>query len=98
MSIRCLLWDFGDTLCDELSLWRKSEEWMTIYRCFGESDGLSERWSQGDIGLAEVVVEVGTRFNMDPQDLHSHLRRSDVFIPTPIRFPSFNRSRYPKRS
>jgi hypothetical protein len=21
MHVQCLLWDFGDTLCDELSLW-----------------------------------------------------------------------------
>lgn len=36
--IECLLWDFGNTLCDELSLWRGSPDWMAVYHSFLSHD------------------------------------------------------------
>jgi hypothetical protein len=36
MAVQCLLWDCGDTLFDELSLWRVSPQWLDVYRSFDE--------------------------------------------------------------
>jgi hypothetical protein len=53
--VRCLLWDFGNTLCDELSPWRVSPEWMEVYRSFDEADGIGAAWS-----LA-ISISMGSR-------------------------------------
>ncbi len=36
--VQCLLWDFGDPLCDERFIWRNGPEWMDVYETF--DDGL----------------------------------------------------------
>ena len=59
--VQCLLWDFGNTLCDELSLWRVSPEWMEVYRSFDDEDGIGAAWSLGDLDTHEVVAKLAQR-------------------------------------
>ena len=33
-SVECLLWDFGDTLCDERFIWSSGPAWMAVYESF----------------------------------------------------------------
>ncbi len=58
MGVRCLLWDFGDTLCDELSLWRVSPEWMEVYRSF--DDGIGAASSLGDVDTRGFAVPLNS--------------------------------------
>ena len=37
--IRCLLWDFGDTLCDERFIWSRGPAWIEVYATFDEGLG-----------------------------------------------------------
>ena len=57
--VQCLLWDFGDTLCDELSLWRVSPEWMKVYRSF--DDGLGAACNLGELDTRGFVAELAKR-------------------------------------
>ena len=43
MSIDCLLWDFGNTLCHETFIWSSGPEWKTLYRSFDE--GIGRAWN-----------------------------------------------------
>ncbi len=96
MSVRCLLWDFGDTLFEELSLWRGSEDWMAIYRSFSEAGGLGERWSRGDIDDEQAIAEIATRFNMNPDSVRAHLNRTDLFVPHAFTLGFFQRNVLPQ--
>jgi FMN phosphatase YigB (HAD superfamily) len=77
--VRCLLWDFGDTLVDELSLWRTSPDWMEVYRSFGEEGGLGAAWCLGEIDLSEMVTELAQRTSLAEADVQSHLHNVDLF-------------------
>ena len=77
--IRCLLWDFGDTLCDELSLWRVSPEWMEVYRSFDDEDGIGAAWSLGALDAHEVVAKLAERMTLTEAEIRAHLSRTDLF-------------------
>jgi hypothetical protein len=77
MRVQCLLWDFGDTLCDELSLWRASSEWMDVYRSF--DDGLGAAWSLGDLDTRGFVAELARRMSLTEPEILAHLMRTDLF-------------------
>ena len=79
MTVRCLLWDFGDTLCDELSLWRASDAWMEVYRSFDEADGIGNAWSLGELDLDGFVAELTTRLPLGADEIRAHLARADLF-------------------
>lgn len=77
MHVQCLLWDFGNTLCDELSLWRVSPEWMEVYRSF--DDGLGAAWSLGELDTPGFVAELAKRMPLTEAEILAHLNRSDLF-------------------
>ena len=79
MTIRCLLWDFGDTLCDELSLWRVSPEWMEVYHSFDDEDGIGAAWSLGNLDTREVLAKLAERMTLTEAEVHAHLLRTDLF-------------------
>jgi hypothetical protein len=56
--IKCLLWDFGDTLRDELSLWKSSPEWMDTYHSFGDEAGLGMAWNLGELDANQFAVRI----------------------------------------
>ena len=64
MQVRCLLWDFGDTLVDELSLWRVSSEWMDVYRSFDDKDGIGAAWNLGELYTHEVAAKLADRMTL----------------------------------
>ena len=87
MRVECLLWDFGDTLCDELSLWRASPEWMEVYRSF--DDGLGAAWSLGDLDTRGFVAELAKRMPLTDVEILAHLKRTDLFEFFPFTYAFF---------
>lgn len=94
MRVECLLWDFGDTLCDELSLWRASPEWMEVYRSF--DDGLGAAWSRGDIDTRDFVAELAKRMPLTEVKILAHLRRTDLFEFFPFTYAFFRDRHLPQ--
>jgi FMN phosphatase YigB (HAD superfamily) len=76
VRVESLLWDFGDTLCDELSLWRATPEWMEVYRSF--DDGLGAAWSLGDLDTRGFVAELAKRMPLTEAEILAHLNRTDL--------------------
>ena len=87
MHVRCLLWDFGDTLCHELSLWRVSPEWMEVYRSF--DDGLGAAWSRGDLDTRGFVAELAKRMPLTEVEILGHVTRTDLFKFSPFTYSFF---------
>jgi len=87
MRVECLLWDFGGTLCDELSLWRASPEWMEVYRSF--DDGLGAAWSLGDLDTRGFVAELAKRMSLTDVEILAHLKRTDLFEFFPFTYAFF---------
>jgi hypothetical protein len=96
MHIQCLLWDFGDTLCDELSLWRVSPEWMDVYRSFDDEDGIGAAWSLGELDTQEVVAKLAERMTLTEAEIHAHLSRTDLFEFFPFTFAFFRARHLPQ--
>ena len=94
MTIRCLLWDFGNTLCDELSLWRVSPEWMEVHRSF--DDGIGAAWSLGDLDTHEVVAKLAERMTLTEAEIHAHLSRTDLFKFFPFTYAFFRARHLPQ--
>jgi len=91
--VQCLLGDFGDTLCDERSLWRVSAEWMDVYRSFDDDDRIGAAWSLGDLGTDEVVARLARRMTKSEAEIRAHLFRTDLFRFFPFTF-AFFQARY----
>ncbi len=96
MTIRCLLWDFGDTLCNELSLWRVSPEWMEVYRSFDDEDGIGAAWSLGDLDTHQVVAKLADRMTLSEAEIHAHLSRTDLFEFFPFTYAFFRARHLPQ--
>ena len=96
MHVQCLLWDFGDTLCDELSLWRVSPEWMEVYRSFDDEDGIGAAWSLGDLDTHEVVAKLAERMALTEAEIHAHLSRTDHFEFFPFTYAFFRARHLPQ--
>jgi hypothetical protein len=94
MQIECLLWDFGNTLCDELSLWRATPEWMEVYRSF--DDGLGAAWSRGDLDTSGFVAELARRMPLTEVEILSHLRRTELFEFFPFTYAFFRDRHLPQ--
>ena len=76
MTLRCVLWDFGDTLVDERWMRRApvgvpqwSEIWPSVV-----SGELAERWNIGAATLADVVDAVVGRLPMTRAEVLEHVR------------------------
>ena len=94
MPVECLLWDFGDTLCDELSLWRDSPEWMEVYRSF--EDGLAASWSLGDLDTDAFVAELAKRMPLSEVEILAHLRQAERFKFFPFTYAFFRERHLPQ--
>jgi len=94
--IECLLWDFGDTLCDELSLWRSSPEWMGVYHSFFTADGIGAAWSLGELDAAEVAVILGQRMSLSEAEILEHFSRVDLFDFFPFTYGFFRARHLPQ--
>jgi hypothetical protein len=94
--VQCLLWDFGDTLCDELSLWRASPEWMEVYHSFDDEDGIGAAWSLGNLDTHQVVAELARRMTLTETAIHAHLSRTDLFEFFPFTYAFFRARHLPQ--
>ena len=94
MRVQCLLWDFGDTLCDELSLWRVSPEWMEVYRSF--DDGLGAACNLGELDTRGFVAELAKRMPLTEVEIHAHLRRTELFEFFPFTYAFFRDRHLPQ--
>ncbi len=94
--IKCLLWDFGDTLCDELSLWRDSPLWMDVYRSFDEDDGIGAAWSLGELETHEVAAKLARRMPLSEAQILEHLSRTDLFQFFPFTYAFFRAHHLPQ--
>ena len=94
MHVQSLLWDFGDTLCDELSIWRVSPEWMDVYRSF--DDGLGAAWSLGDLDTRGFVAELAKRMPLTEVEILAHLKRTDLFEFFPFTYAFFRDRHLPQ--
>ena len=94
MRVRCLLWDFGDTLCNELSLWRATPEWMEVYRSF--DDGIGAAWSLGDLDTRGFVAELAKRMSLTEVEILAHLNRTDLFEFFPFTYTFFRERHLPQ--
>lgn len=70
--IQCLLWDFGDTLCDERFIWSSGPEWMDAYETFA-GDGVGAAWSLGEIDTREFAAELSKRMELDAESIVAHM-------------------------
>ena len=96
MPIQSLLWDFGDTLCNELSLWQVSPAWMAIYRSFDDADGIGAAWNRGDLDTPEVVAGLAKRMSLTEIEIHEHLARTDLFEFFPFTYAFFRARHLPQ--
>lgn len=96
MRVRCLLWDFGDTLCNELSLWRISPEWMEVYRSFDEPGGIGAAWNLGELDTDEVAARLAPRMTPSESEIRAHLSRSDLFEFFPFTYAFFRARHLPQ--
>lgn len=96
MRVRCLLWDFGNTLCDELSLWRGSPEWMEVYRSFDDEDGIGAAWSLGEVSAHEVAARLSERMTLTETEIRQHLSRTDLFAFFPFTYAFFRARHLPQ--
>jgi phosphoglycolate phosphatase-like HAD superfamily hydrolase len=94
MRVQCLLWDFGNTLCDELSLWRVSPEWMEVYRSF--DDGLGAAWSLGDLDTPGFVAALAGHMTLTEAEILAHLKRSELFEFFPFTYSFFRQRHLPQ--
>ncbi len=94
--VQCLLWDFGDTLCDELSLWRHGPEWMEVYRSFDDRDGIGAAWSLGDLDTRQVVAKLAERMTLSEAEIQAHLSRTDLFEFFPFTYAFFRDRHLPQ--
>jgi len=70
--IKCLLWDFGDTLCDERFIWGSGPEWMEVYETF-DDDGLGAQWCLGEITTRDFSEALGARMNRAPESIAARM-------------------------
>lgn len=94
VRVECLLWDFGDTLCDELSLWRSTPEWMEVYESF--EDGLGADWSLGRLDTRGFVAELAKRMPLTEPEILAHLNRTDLFEFFPFTYAFFREHHLPQ--
>lgn len=72
MKIKCLLWDFGNTLCDEQFIWSSGPQWEAAYRLRDED--LAEAWNTGCIGDLEFAHGLTPHIAMSPREILAHMR------------------------
>jgi FMN phosphatase YigB (HAD superfamily) len=87
MTIRVILWDFGDTLVDErwmLAPMAGVPAWRETYEAVLGRDGLVERWSLGAVSTQDVAHEVANALGVSPASVAAHMHacsRNIAFFP-----------------
>ncbi len=76
MSLKCVLWDFGDTLADERWMLEAPAAAPQLSRVWSEVAGgeLADAWNRGEISDREIVAAVAARLAMTEQEVRAHSR------------------------
>jgi hypothetical protein len=69
--ICCLLWDFGDTLCNERFIWDSGPEWMEVYKTF--DDGWADAWNTGEMDFQEFADKASRTISLPPAEIIKHM-------------------------
>jgi len=70
--IECLLWDFGDTLCDERFIWNSAPEWVEIYETLNSS-GLTAQWFLGNVDTRSIAETIARILNRTESSVVAHM-------------------------
>ncbi len=70
-TTRCILWDFGDTLCDETFIWNSGPEWMDVYRTL--DSGLGASWNLGQMDTQRFAAELSQRMTLTADAIVAHM-------------------------
>ncbi|MCA9313943.1 MAG: hypothetical protein H6806_10655 [Planctomycetes bacterium] len=81
MSLRCLLWDFGDTLYDERSIWDATPAWGALYETFDVAGGLGELWCRGEISDAIALERIAASVGWSRHAVHARFLDPSVYRP-----------------
>lgn len=76
MSIRALLWDFGDTLCDETFMQAPLEgypDWPQMWRQVLAGSALANDWDLGRLDMVAVSEVLGGEISAPPSLVLSHI-------------------------
>lgn len=71
-SAKCLLWDFGDTLCDERFIWSTNARWMSAYADFETNGGMA--WCAGQLELETYAERLAPVVGLAPSEVVAHMR------------------------
>ena len=71
-KVKCLLWDFGDTLCDEKFIWSSGPEWMNAYRSFDDG-GIGAAWNLGELDTRGFAAELSKQMKLSADTIRSHM-------------------------
>jgi len=83
MDVRAVLWDFGDTLCDErwmLSPMEGVPRWADAWRGVLDRDGLADRWNIGRVTSADVADAVARALQVSPHRVLAHMQECSRHI------------------
>jgi hypothetical protein len=72
VTIACLLWDFGDTLCDERFIWSSGAEWRKVYELF--DDGFADEWNTGVIDDLAFAHRLTQHISMSAENILAHMQ------------------------
>lgn len=72
MGVRCLLWDFGDTLCRETFIWSSGPGWEAVYRAF--DGGWAQAWETGEMDTLEFARRAARTIPLSPEAIVAHMR------------------------
>ena len=71
-SAQCLLWDFGDTLCDERFIWSTNARWMAAYEAFETNGGMD--WCAGRLDIEAYAERLAPVVGLRPKEIVAHMR------------------------
>ena len=94
-AVRCLLWDFGDTLCDERFLHEVESNiagWSEVWAAFAPR-GLHAEWYVGERAIEEVARVGAREIDANPDSIVTHMRDACRHIRTFEQTLAFARSR-----
>ena len=78
MPIRCLLWDFGNTLCRETFIWSSGPEWEAVYRAF--DGGWAHGWNVGAMDSEEFARRASEHIALPPEQILAHMHERSRHI------------------
>jgi len=71
-AAQCLLWDFGDTLCDERFIWSTNARWMSAYAAFETNGGMD--WCAGQLDIETYAGRLAPVVGLTPQQVIAHMK------------------------